>query len=175
MSRTIIAILLLLFYVSAEAQISNRNRRRQSLSRSVENNRPQQLPKFNAEKAVGITIYDLEKVPKKIGLKKSSENYKKVIGIFNVFNKEIKQVARINSFTLSEAKTSIEANQNLALKTKDFSALQKVYKEIDVKFQPIIKLVNEKEQSLDKDLEKVLSKKQFKKWEKYKLKLKRKD
>lgn len=131
-------------------------------------------PKIDVEKAVGLTFYNIEKVAKKIGVKKSSETFDKLASIFNSFNRELKQVKRINTFLFSEGKSKMEAAQKEAMKNRDFNALQKANKEVTESFKPIIKVIEEKEEKLDTDIEKVLTDKQQKKWVKYKTNLKKK-
>ena len=131
-------------------------------------------PKIDVEKAVGLTFYNIEKVAKKIGVKKSSETFDKLASIFNSFNRELKQIKRINTFLFSEGKSKMEAAQKEAMKNRDFSALQKANKEVTESFKPIIKVIEEKEEKLDTDIEKVLTDKQQKKWVKYKTNLKKK-
>ena len=94
--------------------------------------------------------------------------------IFNSFNRELKQVKRINTFLFSEGKSKMEAAQKEAMKNRDFNALQKANKEVTESFKPIIKVIEEKEEKLDTDIEKVLTDKQQKKWVKYKTNLKKK-
>ena len=128
----------------------------------------------DVEKAVGLTFYNIEKVAKKIGVKKASKTFDKLASIFNSFNRELKQVKRINTFLFSEGKSKMEAAQKEAMKNRDFSALQKANKEVTESFKPIIKVIEEKEEKLDTDIEKVLTDKQQKKWVKYKTNLKKK-
>ena len=79
-----------------------------------------------------------------------------------------------NTFLFSEGKSKMEAAQKEAMKNRDFSALQKANKEVTESFKPIIKVIEEKEEKLDTDIEKVLTDKQQKKWVKYKTNLKKK-
>jgi hypothetical protein len=171
MIRNIIILALVLFSVSAEAQY---NRRQRALETAPSQAKAQNFPEFKSETVVGISIYDLEKVSKKIKLKKSSDNYSKIMTIFNDFHKEINQIRRINSFTFLQAKEKITIAQKNTLESRDFSELQAAYKEVSKTFEPIVKIVEEKEKNLDAELEKLLSEKQFKKWSKYKKKVKRK-
>jgi hypothetical protein len=171
MIRNIIILAFVLFSVSAEAQY---NRRQRVLESAPSQAKAQNFPEFRPEKAVGISIYDLEKLTKKIRLKKSSDNYSKVITLFNDFHKEIKQIKRINNFTFLQAKEKITIAQKSTLESRDFSELQAAYKDVSKTFEPIVKVVEEKEKKLDTELEKLLSEKQLKKWLTYKKKIKRK-
>ena len=73
-----------------------------------------------------------------------------------------------------EGKAKIEFARQESFKTKDYSVIQKATKEVTSTFEPIIEVVEEKEKNLDLELEKVLSSKQFKKWIKYKMSVKKK-
>lgn len=170
MIRNIIILAFVLFSISAEAQY---NRRQRALETAPSQTKAQKFPEFKPEKVIGISIYDLERVAKKIKLKKSSDNYSKVMTLFNDFHKEINQIKRINSFTFLQAKEKITIAQNGTLESRDFSELQAAYKEVSKSFEPIVKIVEEKEKNLDTELKKLLSEKQFKKWSSFKKKIKR--
>ena len=66
----------------------------------------------------------------------------------------------------------MENAQKEVLKSRDYSVLQAVYKEIGENFAPISDMIKEKEKSLDDSLKNVLSDKEFKKWKKLKVKIK---
>jgi len=168
-------MIVFLFSITAEAQYNSQYNRRQSMQpRQPRAAQQPRAPKIDVEKAVGLTFYNIEKVAKKIGVKKSSETFDKLASIFNSFNRELKQVKRINTFLFSEGKSKMEAAQKEAMKNRDFSALQKANKEVTESFKPIIKVIEEKEEKLDTEIEKMLTDKQQKKWVKYKTNLKKK-
>jgi len=96
-------------------------------------------PKIDVEKAVGLVFYNIDKVTKKIGIKKSSDAYLKVSSILNSYNKELKQIKRINTFLFSEGKSKMEAAQKEAIKNRDYTVLQIANKEVTESFKPIIK------------------------------------
>ena len=170
-TKLLVSILLFLFSLSAYAQY---NRRQRIQPRGPVAPQKQRLPEIDVEKAVGMTFYNTEKVIKKIGLKKSMEAFDVLTSIFGRFNKELNQVKRINSFLFYEGKAKIEFARQESFKTKDYSVIQKATKEVTSTFEPIIEVVEEKEKNLDLELEKVLSSKQFKKWIKYKMSVKKK-
>ena len=161
-----------LFTLAAEAQMVNRRQR--VLDRTPGTTTAEKLPEFNVEKAIGLTIYDIERVTKRIGLKTSSEQYAKVVSVFNKFNKDQREVLRINSFSFSQAKTKIENAQSDVLKNRDYSVLEQAYKEVSDGFKPISEQVKEREKTLDNDLKPLLSEKEFKKWKKLQDKIKQK-
>ncbi|MDG2444485.1 MAG: hypothetical protein P8M14_03445 [Flavobacteriaceae bacterium] len=179
MSKKTLLIVVLLFSITAEAQYGSRygsqyNRRQSMQPRQPRAAQQSRVPEIDVEKAVGLVFYNTEKVSKKIGVKKSSDAFIKITSIFNLFNKELKQIKRINTFLFSEGKSKMEAAQKETIKSRDYSALQKANKEVTESFKPIIKVIEDKEKKLDLDLKEFLSEKQQKKWVKYKENLKRK-
>ena len=172
MKKYILLVVGLLLYTTVNAQFAGQMRNRSAVPQA--NAGQPRLPKFNAEKSVGLVIFDIDKTIKKIGLKESSNNFKKAVTFLNTYNKEIRQVARINSFTFNEAKKKIEFIQKKAQDSGDFSIVQPIYKEVGKSFEPILKVIEEKEKALDEKLKPVLSAKQFKKWKKFQTKMKKK-
>ena len=171
MIKNIFIGLFIFFMITANAQ---RNRRNRIQNITPVQNTKQKLPEVNVEKAVGLTFYDLEKVTKKLGIKDSSEEYNKISSVFNNFNKSQKELARIHSFSFSQIKEKIKNAQKTVLKNRDYSVLEKAYKEVGETFKPITKQIEEKEKKLDDSLSAILSEKKFKKWKKLQTKIKRK-
>lgn len=180
MIKNILLIIILLFSIIAEAQYGSRygsqyNNRRQSMQpRQPRAAQQPRAPKIDVEKAVGLVFYNLEKTIKKIGVKKSSDAFLKLTSAFSLFNKELKQIKRINTFLFNEGKSKMEAAQRESMKSRDFSPLQKANKEVTESFKPIIKVIEDKEKKLEVTLKEILTSKQLKKWEKYKTSLKKK-
>ena len=179
MIKKTLLIVVLLFSITAEAQYGSRygsqyNRRQSMQPRQPRAAQQSRVPEIDVEKAVGLVFYNTEKVSKKIGVKKSSDAFIKITSIFNLFNKELKQIKRINTFLFSEGKSKMEDAQKETIKSRDYSALQKANKEVTESFKPIIKVIEDKEKKLDLDLKEFLSEKQQKKCVKYKENLKRK-
>lgn len=171
MIKSLILIALFSFSTTIEAQY-NRRYRAQPV-RSMPAKKPR-APEFNVEKSIGMTFYNIEKVGKKIGLKKTSKQFELIAVIFNRFDKDMKQVKRINGFLFYEGKKKIEDAQKEALDKGDYSIIQGAYKEVASLFETIVALIEEKEKGLDDELEKILSSKQLKKWKKYKINIKNK-
>lgn len=175
--KAVIFSLLFFVSISSFAQFMNprggMNQRGRMGQPQMRNPQPQKPPAFDGKKAIGIVNYDPEKTAKKISLKKSGKKFDSFKKIIVKFNKEINDVARINSFTFSEAKVKIESAQKLASESRDYSVLQNTYKEVSDLFKPIVNEVNRKEEELDNSLKPLLSEKQFKKWKKYKQKRKK--
>lgn len=170
MNRSIVFILFFIFSVSIEAQF---NRQRMQ-PRTPAVSQQQRFPEVNVEKAVGMIFYDSEKVLKKIGVKKSSKNFDLITSILKKFNREQNQVKRINSFLFSEGKSKIEFARKESVKLGDFSIIRNATKEVTTLFEPIVEVIKEKEKKLDLEFEKILSSKEFSKWNKYKTNLKKK-
>ena len=173
--KRIVFLLLLLSVVSASAQFMNQRRGRGIRQSPMPNqNQPQEFV-FNPEKAIGIVIYDVERAAKKIGLKnKKKDEYKQFSTLLTKFNKDMRDLARINSFTFSQEKQNVESSHKLSMESRDFSLLEKAYKQASEKFKPIVDQVKEKEKKLDTSFKTFLSKKQMTKWGKYKQKQKTK-
>lgn len=169
MIKQFVIAFFVLFTLTAEAQFQRRQR--------VVNRNPvtqqQKPPEFNVERAIGLTIYDIDLIIKKLKLKQSSENYKKIVTVFNAFNKQQRELNRIHSFSFSQAKKKIEAAQKDVMKSRNYVVLETAYKEVSEAFLPITDQIKEREEQLDKDLKPLFSKKEFKKWEKLKLKIKK--
>ena len=107
-------------------------------------------------------------------MKKSSDTYPKFSSVLNSYNKELKQIKRINTFLFSEGKSKMETAQKEAIKNRDYTTLRIANKEVTESFKPIISSIEEKNKKLDLDLEKILSVKQLKKWKKYNASIKKK-
>ena len=88
MNRHILFILLFLFSLRIEAQ----NNRQRIQPRTPVVSQQQRFPEIDVEKAVGMFFYDSEKVLKKIGVKKSSDNFNLVAAILKKFNRELNQI-----------------------------------------------------------------------------------
>jgi hypothetical protein len=155
-----------------EAQLGGRGR---NFNRQPVGSQQRQPPKFDVKRAIGLTIYEIDRVMKRIKMKESDKNYKKVVTVFNKFNKEQRDLARINSFQFTQSEDKVNQAQEDVLKNgADYSILTSAYKEVGDKFKPITDQIKEKEKSLDESLKPLLSSKQFKKWVKLKAKIKKK-
>ena len=168
MIKHILFVFLFFSTFFAEAQYNSQYNRRQSLRpRQPQAAQQPRAPKINMEKAVGLIFYNIEKITKKIGVKKSSDAYLKVSSILNSYNKELKQIKRINTFLFSEGRAKMEAAQKEAIKSRDATAFRIANKEVAESFKPIIGIIEKKDKELNLSLEKILSSKQLKKWKKY--------
>jgi transcription termination factor NusB len=156
-----------------EAQLGGRGGR--NFNRQPVNSQPRQAPKFDVKQAIGLTIYEIDRVMKRINMKEKDKNYKKVVTVFNRFNKDQRDLSRINSFQFTQAEDKVNKIQEDVLKNgADYTLLTGAYKEVGEKFKPLTEQIKEKEKTLDADLKPLLSAKQFKKWTKLKAKIKKK-
>jgi len=171
MKKNLVLIIILFFSMLASAQFNRGNPRTRNVI--PETRSQQKPPEFNVEKTIGLNIYNIEKTLKKVGVKKSNDKVKKITSIFTAFNKKNKELARLNSFTFSETKNNIEQAQKKTQKTENLSFIQKAYKDMGVAMKDLIKELTEREKQLDTTLEPLLSKKQFKKWKSYKIKVRK--
>lgn len=171
--KKLIFLLALFTTLAAEAQFNRGLQRNNRIrpSQTSAGNGPA-LPKFDPVKYAGIFKFETEKVLKKIGVKESSDLGTKVKVIFAKYHKGVNDVERLNTFTLSEYKATVEATQREALKTKDYSEFEKVKKQMDEAFKPMKDQIQKEEEKLEAALKNTLSAKQYKKWVKYQNKIK---
>jgi len=173
MIKNSILAFLILFTLSAEAQYNRNSHLDRRLTANQQRPQNDKLPEFQPLRFVGLVIYDAEKVVKKISVRKKPE-VKKVTEIIAKYNVIFNGIKRINTFTFSDIKKTVEATQKKAIKTQDFSLIEKVQKKMLASFKPIVDEIERQDKSFDAELKVVLSKKQFKKWEKYKSRIKKK-
>lgn len=128
-------------------------------------------PDFKIERYLGIVVYDIEKAAKKTGVKLSSDDGKKFSSLLINYNKKIKDIRRINSFTLKSTKEMIDNYQKNVAKTGDFSNQTKVRLEMANNLKPISDTLKKEDQELDTSIKAILSEKQYKKWIKYNKKI----
>lgn len=172
MKKYIFLFFLFLGFV-AQAQYGNMNRRQRQrhIPQNQQNQQKAPEPNFNVKEYLGLVIYDIKKTAKKSSIKLSSKVGKEFSSILTDYNKNIKDISRINSFVLSNAKQMIESFQKKALKTRDFSNQSKVVKQMIESLKGISETLKVEDKKLDKTIRNLLSNKQYKKWIKYNKKL----
>lgn len=173
MKKIIILFIALICY-SSYGQFGNRNQgNRQNQRQRQMTQTPREQPKFKyeVEKFLGIVIYDIEKSAKKSKIKLSSKEGKIFSKTLMAYNKEIKAIRRINSFTLRSTREMVENFQRNAQKTGDAAGQKKIQETMMASLKPISKILKVKDLTLDKTLKNLLSAKQYKKWIKYNRKL----
>lgn len=161
-------ILLLFAFTSliTHSQFNNgmRNQRQRQMPQTQQ--KPPE-PDFEIEKYLGILIYDIEKAAKKSSIKLSSDEGKKFFKTITAYNKKIKDISRINSFTLRSTKEMVENFQKNAQKTGDLSKQVEVQKTMTENLKPISDVLRIEDKKLDASMKEILSSKQYKKWIKY--------
>ncbi len=167
--KKLVLLTLILFSVSITAQFRNRN----NPYPNTNNNRSASIPEFKAAEAAGLINYDIKKVCKKVGVKQKSDLGKKVVDRLTKHNKSVKDLKRINSFSLKDLEKNYKSAYKTAQETKDFSSIMTLRKQIKVVLEPIRKVSAKNDSILNVDLKGLLNKKQFKKWEKYTKNLKK--
>jgi len=164
-------ILTLLTSFLAHSQLNRGGMRNSRQNQMNQTPRKAPEPNFQVEKYLGIVIYDIEKAAKKSSIKLSSEEGKKFKTLLTKYNKEIKDIRRINSFTLRSTKEMMENFQKNAQKNGDFSDRTKVQKKMVENLTPISETLRTKDRALDLSIKEILSEKQYKKWIKYNRKM----
>lgn len=164
-------IFLLFVLTSFLAQSQFGGMRNQRQRQMPQTQREPPAPNFQVEKYLGIIVYDIEKAAKKSGIKLSSDEGKQFSKLLTAYNKDIKDIRRINSFTLRSTKEMVENFQKNAAKTGDLSNQLVVQKKMADNLKPISETLKIEDLKLVKSLKPVLSEKQYKKWIKYNRKL----
>ncbi|MDG2193489.1 MAG: hypothetical protein P8K77_01280 [Polaribacter sp.] len=121
---------------------------------------------FKVENAAGIVRYDTDIVFKKIKIKKAPKK-QEVSQIIAAFNHNVDKIKFVNSVLLNEVRTFIDVKKMEAKLTKNEALMRTAKVTAKQRLQPIRFLVATEAQKLNNQLEKVLSKKQFKKWKRY--------
>ncbi|MBU3011459.1 hypothetical protein KO506_08595 [Polaribacter vadi] len=170
MKKYIIAIFVFTT-LQSYSQYNNNGMRNQGQNQMMQTPDKPADPDFKIERYLGIVIYDIEKAAKKSGIKLSSDEGKKFSSLLTTYNKEIKDIRRINSFTLKSTKEMIDNYQKNVAKTGDFSNQTKVRLEMASNLKPISDTLKKEDKELDKSIKALLSEKQYKKWIKYNRKI----
>jgi len=137
----------------------------------IQNPRKAPEPNFQVEKYLGIVIYDIEKAAKKSSIKTSSTEGKLFSKLLLEYNREIKEIRRINSFTLRSTKEMMENFQKKARESGNFSERTKVQQKMIKNLTPISEALKLKDKKFNTSVKRILSEKQYKKWIKYNRKL----
>ena len=167
-------ILLLIFgcAFTAQAQYGSRNgssQRQSQMGPQTQQEAPK--PNFNVERYIGIVIYDIKKAAKKSSIKLSSKEGKEFSKVLTKYNKDVKDITRINSFLLRSTKDMIENFQISSRKSGDFSNQKKVQKKMGENLKPIFETLKVEDLKLNSTMKELLSEKQYKKFIKYSRKI----
>ena len=168
--KKIVLLLILCSAFTAKAQYGNsRNQQRQRQSMQTPQKAPE--PNFNIEQYIGIVVYDIKKSAKKSSIKLSSKEGKQFSTILTKYNKDIKDITRINSFLLRSTKEMVDSFQKSAMKSGDYSNQNKIQKKMGESLKPLYETLKVEDKKLDKTMKALLSGKQYKKWIKYNRKM----
>ena len=154
----IILLSLFLFQLnSAHAQLQSGNQNRATGGNTYV---------VKVENAIGIVRYDTDIVFIKIKIKKEATK-QEVSKIISAFNHNVDKIKFVNSVLLNEVRTFIEVKKMEAKLDKNEGLMRTAKVTARQRLQPIRFLVATEAEKLNNQLEKVLSKKQFKKWKRY--------
>lgn len=168
--KKIVLVLILAFTFTVQAQYGSRNSQRQSQMGPQTQQKPPE-PDFNVKRYIGIVVYDIEKTAKKSSVKLSSKEGKEFSKVLTKYNKDIKDITRINSFLLRSTKDMIDNFQKSSMKTGDFSNQKKVQKKMGENLKPILETLKVEDKKLNSTMKDLLSDKQYKKFIKYSKKI----
>jgi hypothetical protein len=172
--KKVILLFIILVSHSTYSQFGNRNQgNRQNMRQRQMTETPRQAPefKYEVEKYLGIVVYDIEQAAKKSKIKLTSDTGKTFSTTLTAYNRDIKDLRRINSFTLRSTREMVENFQRNAQKTGDASDQKKVQETMAENLKPISNVLKIKDLELDKKMKTILSDKQYEKWVKYNRKL----
>ncbi|MCL7752556.1 hypothetical protein [Polaribacter sp. Z022] len=169
--KKIILLIILFCAFSAQAQYGYGNGRNQRQRQMPQTQPKAQDPDFPIEKYLGIVKYDIKKAAKKSSIKLSSKEGKEFSKILTTYNKDIKDITRINSFLIKSTKQMVDNFQKSAMASGDFSNQAKIRKKMIENLLPLSTILKEEDTKLDKSIKGLLSEKQYKKWIKYNKKL----
>ena len=155
-----IAVLVLSIGLNAQPPGGGGGRSQQNQNRQGGEKR--EIKKFKASEVAGIFYYEIEKVVKKLKVKKEEVQLPIQKALRN-YNFKIKEILFLNSEKFSD----IDILVNSLAKGKDKSARLELRKKVEKVIRPIRDSVHENEKELNLTLKGLLSEKQFKKWLKY--------
>lgn len=150
MSRILIAFALSLSFIVSDATAQGR----------------MTPPEFDAEKAAGIFIYDLDKVVKKLKIT-DEESQLKVAEHLKAYNTKMDELSFEHASTFQELEDTFDKNVQIAMQNRDRSQMNGVKAQIQSIIPPIRKQVVAEEQVLNEAMANILTEKQNKKWLKY--------
>ena len=164
--KNFILLIILVFSLSATAQ--RRQGSRGISNRLLTNTNSSKPPEFKPNEVAGLIIYDL----KKVSIKEGSAEGKKATKAIRTYNKSIRDLERINTFSLNELKVVYNTAIKEIIDNRDYSKMTAAQKYIKTVLDPIKSESFKKDSILNVQLKEILSKKQLKKWVKFSNKVK---
>jgi len=122
-----------------------------------------ELPKFNAENAVGILKYDYERILKKTKVKKGNKKIR-VTKIISAYNHSIREIKFLHSEELRATENFVATKRAAAKANRDRDAMHFIQQEAMEKLIHIKHKVLKAERVLNDKLTAIFSKKQHHKW-----------
>lgn len=168
--RSFILLIIFLFSLSLSAQ--RRAGTRGLSSRELTNTNSSKPPEFKPNEVAGLVVYDLKKAYKKVSVKEKSNEGKKMAKAIQTYNRSIRDIKRINKFSLDQLKILYDVAIKEIVDNRDYSKMTDAQKHIKTVLDPIKRESFKKDSILNIQLKEVLSKKQFKKWVKFSNKIK---
>lgn len=169
--KKIFFLLALITFGHLNAQYMNGGLQNQRQRQMMQTQEKAPEPNFDVEQYLGIVVYDIEKTAKKINVKLTSDAGKSFSEILTNYNNKIKQIKRINSFTLNNSKEMVENFQRSAIKNRDFSNHAEVQKKLATDLKSLSETMKSEDEKLDVEVKKILSEKEYDKWIKFNKKL----
>lgn len=127
-------------------------------------NEPPKMPKYVSKDVAGIFYYDINEAFDKIKLKNEAKKAS-ASKIIRNYNDEVKKISFLNTPKLAEVDLTVNSIGEQAFRDRDLA--NKIRKVIEENVAPVRDSVLAKEKILNKDLEGILSSKQYKKWLRY--------
>ncbi|MFY0602396.1 MAG: hypothetical protein JXQ93_00495 [Flavobacteriaceae bacterium] len=156
--------LIFLFIIFSTLTVSSQLRRNNPYPNTNNNN---SVPELKPENVAGLLEYETKKTCKKISVKQKSELGKKVVSAIEKYNKSIRDITRINKFSLDDLKNTYKSAIKKARENGDMSQMNKFRQKMALVITPIRKESTKKDSILTLNLKSLLNKKQFKKWIRY--------
>lgn len=169
--KKLVILIILFCAVTAHAQYGYGNSQSNRQNQMMQTQQKAPEPDFNIERYIGIVNYDIEKAAKKSSIKLSSTEGKEFSKALTEYNKDIKDITRINSFVLKSTKDLVDNFQKTVIATGDNSSQKKVMTTMGENLKPLSETIKKEDLLLDKKLKNLLSEKQYKKWLKYNKKI----
>jgi len=130
-----------------------------------------ELPKFNAENAIGILMYDFERVLKKTKIKKAKKK-SRLAKIISDYNHTIAEIKFLHSDDLRATENFVALKRAIAMTNRDRDAMHYIQQETMEKLTHIKHKVRKAERVLNNKLTLILSEKQYHKWNRFQRKSK---
>ncbi len=158
MKKYLFLVLLLFHYSFSFAQMKGQ--------KSGQAQAQSSMPKFNAKNFAGILRYDTEKIYKKLKIKDSGLQ-NKINKFISVYNKKIDEILFLNTPKLEKIEREVNLQREIAMANKDREAMMLAMEQARKELAPVKEEVIIANKSLNLEMSKILTEKQYKKWLKF--------